>query len=159
MKAQLPYISKSEYLLRMAVIALAFTTPIIFLMIEGYLPSLSNYWRTPLQPLFIISNASTSYYFFQSHNKWRIPAIFLLSLTAFSIDSYPIVHNVLAVLFFVSCLIPLCSIKHYKVFFWAYVCSILFMPISITLGESLALFVLCVFHTIMLHRIYKIQKK
>lgn len=159
MKSQLPYISQSGYYLRMAVIALALITPIIFLLTEGYLPSLSSYWRTPIQPLFIIANASTSYYFFGSHNRWRIPAVFLLLLTAFSIDSYPIVHNIIAILFFISCLIPLHKTKHYKNFFWAYVCSVLFMPISITLGESLAISVLCIFHALMVHKIYKVQKK
>ena len=159
MKPQLPYISKTGYILRMAVIALALITPIIFLAKEGYLPSLSSYWRTPLQPLFILANASTSYYFFGSHNRWRIPAVFLLLLTAFSIDSYPMVHNVVAVLFFVSCLIPLHKTKHYKNFFWAYVCSVLFMPLSMTLGETLSISVLCVFHALMIHRIYKTQKK
>jgi hypothetical protein len=156
---QLPNICKTEYFLRMSVITLAFITPIIFLVTEGYLPSISNYWRTPLQPLFIISNASTSYYFFESHNRWRIPAVFLLMLTAFSVDSYPLVHNILAIIFFVSCLIPLYKTKHYKMFFWAYVCSVLFMPISITLGEFLSISVLCIFHGLMINKIYKIKKK
>ncbi len=159
MKPKLPRISKAGYILRMAVIALALITPIIFLATEGYLPSLSNYWRTPLQPLFILANASTAYYFFGFHNRWRIPAVFLLLLTAFSIDSYPMVHNVVAVLFFVSCLIPLHKTKYYKHFFWAYICSILFVPISVTLGEFLSTSVLCVFHALMIHKIYKVQKK
>lgn len=159
MKSQLPHISHLGYYLRMAVIFLAFITPIIFFLKEGFLPSLSNYWRTSLQPLFIITNAATSYYFFGSHNRWRIPAVFLLLLTAFSIDSYPRVHDSLAVLFFISCLVPLYKTKHYKNFFWAYVCSVLFILINITLGESLAIFVLCIFHALMIHKIYKVQKK
>lgn len=156
---QLPDISRSEYIMRMSVIALAFITPIIFLITEGYLPSISNYWRTPLQPLFIIANASTSYYFFGSHNRWRIPAVFLLMLTAFSIDSYPMTHNIVAILFFISCIIPLYKTKHFKGFFWAYLCSVAFMPLSITLGEFLSISVLCVFHALMIHKIYKVKKK
>lgn len=159
MNSQLPQISKAEYYLRMAVILLALTTPIIFLLSEGYLPSISSYWRTPVQPLFIIANAATSYYFFGSHNSWKIPAIFLLLLTAFSVDSYPMVHNITAVLFFLSCLIPLHKTHHYQEFFWIYLSSVVFMPLSMTLGESLAISVLCVYHALMLHKIYRIQKK
>ena len=159
MNLQLPKISKKEYYLRMAVIFLAFLTPFIFLLTEGYLPSISSYWRTPLQPLFIISNASTSYYFFRSHSSWRIPAVFLLLLTAFSIDSYLIVHNIIAIFFFLSCLIPLYKTKHFKNCFWIYIISIIFLPYSITLGELLAISVLCIYHASMLYKIYKFSKK
>jgi len=159
MNSQLPHISKTEYYLRLAVILLALITPIFFLVSEGYLPSISSYWRTPVQPLFIITNAATSYYFFGSHNTWKIPATFLLLLTAFSVDSYPMVHNIFAILFFISCLIPLYKTHHYQEFFWIYMSSVVFMPLSMTLGESLAIAVLCVYHALMLNKIYKLQKK
>jgi len=159
MNSQLPHISKAEYYLRLAVILLALITPIFFLASEGYLPSISSYWRTPVQPLFIITNAATSYYFFGSHNTWKIPAVFLLLLTAFSVDSYPMIHNIVAVLFFLSCLIPLYKTHHYQEFFWIYMSSVVFMPLSMTLGESLAIAVLCVYHALMLHKIYSVQKK
>lgn len=159
MNKQLPNISKEEYSARMLVIFFAFITPFIFFITQGYLPSISSYWSTPLQPLFIIANATTSYYFFVSHSSWRIPAAFLLFLTAFSVDSYLMVHNVLAVMFFISCLIPLYITKHYKIFFWIYVVSVFFMPFSITIGESLSISSLCVYHALILTRIYRLQKK
>ena len=159
MSSQLPPIPKTEYFLRMAVIILAMITPFIFLTTQGYLPSISSYWRTPLQPLFILANASTSYYLFGAHNTWKIPAVFLLLLTAFSIDSYVTVHNVVAVLFFVSCLIPFYYTHHYKEFFWLYLSSVIFMPLSMTLGETLAVMVLCTYHALLLRKVYRIQKK
>jgi len=159
MSKQLPTMSKVEYSARMLVIFFAFITPFVFLLSQGYLPSISSYWSTPLQPLFIIANATTSYYFFASHSSWRIPATLLLFLTAFSVDSYPMVHNVLAVIFFISCLIPLYTTKHYKNFFWVYVISVFFMPFSITIGETLSISSLCVYHALILNKIYRVQKK
>lgn len=159
MNSHLPTISRAEYILRMGVIILAILTPFIFLTTQGYLPSISSYWRTPLQPLFIIANAATSYYLFGAHNTWKIPAAFLLLLTAFSIDSYATVHNIVAVLFFVSCLIPFYYTHHYKEFFWIYLSSVIFMPLSMTLGETLAISVLCIYHALLLHKVYRVRKK
>lgn len=159
MNSQLPTISTREYYLRLGVIFIAFFTPILFLITQGYLPSISSYWRTPMQPLFIIANASTSYYFFASHSTWRIPALCLLLLTAFSIDSYLHVHNIIAILFFLSCLIPLYKTNHFKWFFWVYASSILLLPISMTLSEFVAISVLCLYHGLILNKVYRIKKK
>ena len=89
----------------------------------GELWSLSSYWRTPLQPMFIIINAATSYFFF-STDKWLIPSIFLLLLTAFSLDLYPTTHNVFAGLFFLSCAYPLLTLKRFQFFGILYFMSI-----------------------------------
>jgi hypothetical protein len=159
MISQLTTLTKTEYYVRLAVILFAIVTPFIFLLTQGYLPSISSYWRTPLQPLFIIANASTSYFLFGAHNTWKIPAVFLLLLTAFSIDSYPMVHNVLAVLFFLSALVPLYKTNHFKKFFWLYLTTIFFMPISLTLGEILAVIIMCTYHALLLNKIFRIKKK
>ena len=99
-----------------------------------------------MQPLFITANVMTAYFFFSIEN-WKIPSFFLVLITAFSIQLYPITHDVIATLFFVSCLIPLWISKRFK--FWSY-----FYLLSIVIGliwgllwlEIWGMFILCLYH-------------
>lgn len=101
-----------ETLIRITVILISLIHPFILLS-YGELPSMSSYWNTPLQPLFIFVNATTSFFLF-STNNWRIPSLFLLLLTAFSVFLYPIIHYTFAILFFTSCIYPLLKTKRFK---------------------------------------------
>jgi hypothetical protein len=124
----------------------------------GYKPSLSTYWETPMQPLFIIINASTSYHMFAISNwRWRPSAVMLLTLTAFSVTDYGTTHNVLAVLFFVVSLLPLYLSKRYKYCFWLYLGTLPVMIYDMLLGEILAIFILCLFHGLILLKIKKLK--
>jgi hypothetical protein len=116
-------IKKYDLYIKIFVIILSIIQPFILLSICGELWSISSYWRTPLQPMFIIINAATSYFFF-STDKWLVPSIFLLLLTAFSLDLYPTTHNVFAGLFFLSCNYPLLTLKRFKFFGVLYLMSI-----------------------------------
>jgi hypothetical protein len=152
-------ISEIEYYIRMAVMILAASSPIIFLATQGYKPSLSSYWRTDAQPIFIIINATTSYYLY-GIRRWKPAAILLLFLTAFSVQDYMITHNVLAVLFFVACLYPLHQNNHYRrVYFYLYLLSLPLMAINLLLAESISIIILCLYHAKILTRIYKIQNR
>jgi len=117
------FIKKFEFYIKIFVILLSIIQPFILLSICGELWSISSYWRTPLQPMFIMINAATSYFFF-STDKWLVPSIFLLLLTAFSIELYPVTHNVFAVLFFLSCNYPLLTLKRFRFFGVLYLMSI-----------------------------------
>jgi hypothetical protein len=117
------FIKKYEFFIKLFVIVLSIIQPFILMSICGELWSISSYWRTPLQPMFIIINAATSYFFF-STDKWLIPSIFLILLTAFSIELYPTTHNVLAGLFFLSCTYPLLTLKRFQFFGILYLLSI-----------------------------------
>ena len=93
--------------LKISTILLALIQPIIVLIVYGFdVKSFSSLWGTDLQPLFIITSATTSFFMVQL-DKWRIPSMFILLLTAFSMDIFPMTHNILAVCFFVSCLLAL----------------------------------------------------
>jgi len=151
-------LSKKEFQVRAAVIALAFLTPIICLMGYGYMPSLSTYWKTEMQPIFIIANATTSYYLF-SMTQWRIPAIFLLLLTAFSVDMYGPLHNALAIIFFVVTLWPLFMSNHFKWIKWVYLSSLLALPWSMLVSEMIAITTLCVYNALLLRKTYSILKQ
>lgn len=117
-------IQKYGFQIKLMVILLSIIQPFILMSICGELWSISNYWKTPLQPMFIIINAATSYFFF-STDRWVIPSIFLLLLTAFSLEMYPITHNVFAGCFFLSCIYPLLTLKRFKFFGLLYLMSIL----------------------------------
>ena len=152
------HISKTGYQIRCVVLILAAFTPSLCWLSEGYLPSLSSYWRTPIQPLFIISNAITSFYLY-SMIKWKYSALMLLALTAFSIDMYPISHNSLAILFFIVNLIPLYQANNFKFCFWLYGFSLLLLPYSMMYMETAAIIILCLYHGLVLDKIYKLQKE
>ena len=123
------FLIKNQFYIKFIVIILSIIQPFILMSICGELWSISSYWRTPLQPMFIIINAATSYFFF-STDKWFVPSILLLLLTAFSLEMYPTTHNVLAGLFFLSCTYPLMTLKRFQFFGVLYLMSFLVLLYS-----------------------------
>lgn len=136
----------SEFLVKLLVILISALYPFILISVEGELVSISQYWNTSLQPLFIVANVMTGYFFFSLDN-WKIPSFLLILLTAFSVQLYPITHDIVAVLFFVSCLIPLFKSKRYKLYGYLYFITI---PIYFLWGllwlEIFGVIVLCSYH-------------
>lgn len=147
------FIKKYDFYIKLFVIILSIIQPFIFLSICGELWSISSYWRTPLQPMFIIINAATSYFFF-STDKWLIPSILLLLLTAFSLDLYPTIHNVIASLFFLSCTYPLLTLKRFRFFGILYLLSLfVFLLLGMLWFEIYCVLILGSYHLTIL--IYK----
>ena len=148
-------IKKYDFYIKLLVIITSIIQPFILMSICGELWSISSYWKTPLQPLFIFVNAATSYYFF-STDKWLIPSIFLLLLTAFSIELYPTIHNVFAGLFFLSCTYPLFTLKRFRFFGIIYPMSILiFLSLGMLWFEIYCVLILGSYHlTILLYKHY-----
>ena len=93
-------ISNFELFKRLFISIIAVLQPFIIYFVCGDLVSISQSWNTNLQPLFIFTNALVSYFFFDIP-KWRIPAVLLLLLTVFSVKDWFLLHNILAILFFV----------------------------------------------------------
>lgn len=151
-------LSKTEFQVRAAVIALAFLTPIICLMGYGYMPSLSAYWKTEMQPIFIIANATTSYYLY-SMKQWRISAMFLLLLTAFSVEMYGALHNALAIIFFVVNLWPLFTSKHNPWIKWVYLSSLVALPWSMLVSEMIAITALCLHNALLMKKGWQLLKQ
>jgi hypothetical protein len=139
-------IKKFDFYRRLFVVFMAVLQPFILLWVCGDLNSLSDSWNTQLQPLFIITNACVSYFFFDLE-RWKVPSVLLLMLTAFSVTSYPIAHNILAVTFFITCFFPLFFSKRFKYYSLIYLLSIV---IGIFYGlfwlETYSIIVLCVYH-------------
>jgi hypothetical protein len=123
-------IGKFDFFRRLFVIVLAILQPFIVYFYCGQLPSISQSWETNLQFLFILTNALVSYFFFEI-DEWKIPSMFLLLLTSFSVPDHFWLHNIFAILFFVTCLIPLYLAKRFKYYLYIYLISILFNRSSI----------------------------
>lgn len=119
-------ISKFEIIKRLFTSVLAVLQPFIIYFTYGNLESISQSWNTPLQPLFIFSNALVSYFLFDLP-KWRIPAILLLLLTVFSVQNWFVLHNVLAILFFIMSGVSMLSVKKFRFYIPIYLISLFFL--------------------------------
>jgi hypothetical protein len=133
------------FLTRLFAIVLSVLHPIILISTQGILGSLSQYWDTPLQPMFIAVNAITSYFFFSIQN-WRPASLFLLLLTAFSHSQYPLTHNILAIIFFLLAFYALLKSIRFKFWGWIFGGFLLIMPFSLLWGEVLCILVLSGYH-------------
>lgn len=149
-----------DFFRRLFVIILAILQPFIIYFYCGKLTSISQVWETDLQFLFITTNALVSYFFFEL-DEWKIPSSFLLLLTAFSVTDHFWLHNVFAILFFISCLIPLYFTKRLKFYLPIYLISIL---VWITNGffwmESWGILTLCFYHLhLIIYRYLLLRKR
>ena len=135
-----------DVLIRIFVVLMALLQPIIILLVCGEIVSFSSAWQTQLQPLFILTNATTSYLLY-SVGKWKMPALFLLFLTAFSVDFTPIFHNVLATFLFVSCIRSLYSIKRFRHYMLLFFATTPLLPLYVLFWfEFASVWVLCFYH-------------
>lgn len=132
---------------KIGAIILTLLMPVLLIAFAGFRESLSDYWMTNLQPLFIFTNAVTSYYLFATP-KWKIPSFFLLLLTAFSVEDYRIIHNIFAVLFFLTCLTAILLDKRYRLFAVPFLCGLFWIggPEELLAAEIIAVYTLCLYH-------------
>ena len=135
-----------DHFIKIIVILISVIYPFILLSVEGELKSLSQYWNTSLQPLFIVANVMTAYIFLSIEN-WKLSSFLLILVTAFSIKLYPHSHNVLAVLFFTSCLYPLFKSKRLKFYGYLYLASpIIGLLSGLLYFEIYNIIILCAYH-------------
>lgn len=146
---------KYDLYLKLAVILISISQPFILIGTQGWLWSISSYWNTPMQPLFIFVNAGTSYYFF-NNEKWQVPGIFLLLLTAFSVEQYKLIHNIFAAGFFLSCLYPMLHLKRFRILGFLYLlCIPLFPFIGMLFFEIYCVVIVGIYHLcILLYKEY-----
>ncbi len=142
---------------KLGVIILALLTNALLPILISDLYSLSSAWRTPWQPLFIFSNAATSYYMYSS-TKWKWPGFFLLLLTAFSVEMHPIPHYIFAAGFFLSCIPPMAMSKRLWGWCIPYLLTLPFFFYSILLGELATIAILLAYHTHLLWKIWGLRR-
>ena len=87
-----------EFLVDAGACLLTLVTTVIA-VIKGV--TLSTLAGTPLEPFLISTAATTSLSLFASRS-WRVPAILILFLAAFSVHLYPVTHNVIAGAFYLT---------------------------------------------------------
>ena len=139
-------ISNFEFIKRLFTSVLAVLQPFIIYFTCGPLLSISQSWTTPLQPLFIFTNALVSYFFFDLP-KWRISSVFLLLLTVFSVKDWFMLHNILAISFFVFSAIPLWSLKKFRFYLPIYIFSLFFLFFDgLYWAETWGIVTLCFYH-------------
>ena len=114
--------------------------------------SLSKSWETPLQPLFILMNVATSYFFFLMP-KWQLSSLFLMLLTAFSLPMYPNMHDLMAFLFFVATFYTLYTSHRFEEYMIFYLFGGLIAFKNIMWGEIISITALSFYHLELL--IYK----
>jgi hypothetical protein len=127
------------------VMTLSMLSPFIYMTFSGHQFSISSYWETSMQPLFIFVNASTSYYLFSIKNWW-IPAFLLMLLTSFSVTNFFIVHNIFAIAFFFFCGISILKSK-IKIYIFPYLMSLIPLLFgSLIWAEIMGILTICLFH-------------
>lgn len=135
-----------DFYKRLFVVIVAILQPFIIYFVCGELKSISSSWETVLQPLFIITNAMVSYFFFDLP-KWRLPAVSLLLLTAFPTTVYNNFHDIVAILFFILCIYPMFLVKRFRFYLFIYFFSLI---IGLFYGlfwmETWGIITLCLYH-------------
>lgn len=147
----------TQFGLKIVALLLAIFQPFILLYFFGEQRSISQYWVTAGQPLFIITNAMTSYFLF-STNSWNLPALSLLLLTAFSVEFAPTAHNVFAGAFFVTCFIPIIKSRRYWWYIVPYILGGAVAVINLLYGEIIAVLSICAYHAHVMYHIYQLKK-
>ena len=147
---------KINFLIKISIIFLSILSPLLMYFFYGKMGSISAYWNTPFQPLFILSNALTTYVFMDLP-KWKLSGILLFMLTIFSVEYYPGLHNVFAISFFIVNLYPMYKLKRYRVFIIPYLLSCVFLP-DLFWCEVFAITVLCTYHLTLLLKFRKVIK-
>jgi len=150
--------SKGELSVRTSALLLALIAPLACIAIYGWEYSYSQYWETPLQPLFILSNIITAYYLFDSE-RWKVPAIFLVLLIGFSVEDYVSIHNLMAVCFFLACVVPLTTTNHFKWILKPYLACTILVFYDMLLAEILSIACLVLFHGLMLYKYKRLTKQ
>tara|TARA_R100001126_G_scaffold97101_1_gene70125 strand:+ start:192 stop:644 length:453 start_codon:yes stop_codon:yes gene_type:complete len=140
------------FFVRLAAILTAALTPFILMICFGQQNSLSQYWATKGQPLFITANIVTSYFFF-TIKEWRSPSYILVLLTAFSVELFPLIHNILAISFFVAATYSLYQVKRFKWYLISFILCLPLLSYSILHAEIGGILVLSAYHAHVL--IYK----
>jgi hypothetical protein len=148
--------TNKDYLIRIFVIILALSFPIVCLFHGELRESLSKYFNSPLQSYYLLTNVLTAYLLY-SLDEWKCPAIFLLILTVFPVDGYKMLHNIFAYAFFISCFKPIFNHNRLQPYAVPYLLSLVVLTKSFIWTEIICILTLCSFHSHLLYLRYKVD--
>ena len=101
---------------------------------------------TEYECIFIFINACTSYFFFGYRKlTWKVMGISLLLLTCFDTNYFPIIHNIFAIIFFVTIIIELKS-------WWILIVSVSLLFVNLYIFETFLIIILSIRNLTLLHR-------
>lgn len=120
--------------------------------------SLSDYFDTPAVPLFISMNIVTAYFFYLLPN-WKIPGVLLFLVTAIPVQYYMVLHDIIAILFFISCIAAVWKSNRYRFLIVPFIFSISTIPFSLLWAEIFGIWSICAFHLLMVWERNRIQKE
>ncbi len=113
---------------RIMICILSMLMPMILWMSTGIkLESLSEYFYTPMGPFFVAILTLTCYLLF-TMPKWIPSAVLLSCVIMFPNREFPVIHNVTAVLFFITSAIAILFENRYIFVGWL---MLIFSPIAI----------------------------
>lgn len=147
-----------DVLYRIITIAIGVTFPLIMFYFYPDKKSLSAFWETPMVALFIMMNTVTASFFYTLDN-WRLPAILLMLTTALPVTYFGDLHNILAVLFFISAGYAVLTSKRFNWLAIFLVPAIILSFQSLLIGEIIAIDVISIYHGMVLWKREKINKK
>ena len=136
---------------RIFTIVLGITFPLIMISVFPETKSLSSFWNTSMVPLFILMNIVTASFFFTLDN-WKLPAILLVLTTAFPYMYFNNIHNILAVMFFLTSGYALLTSKRL-------IPAVLMSFISVFWAEVIAIDTISLFHGLVLWKRENINKQ
>jgi hypothetical protein len=132
--------------------------PIVLLITTGTkLPSLSEYFYTPMGPFFVSVLTLTCYLMF-TMPKWIPSAILLGVVIMFPNHEFGMIHNISAVMFFIMSALVILSEKRFRIIGWI---MIMLSPISLIdlfSVELIMIILISVYHLKVLFAIKKILK-
>jgi len=150
--------SLDKFYLKLWLSLMGIIYPLIMWFWVGPLESISAYFLTPAQFLFLLFNAGTSFYFVSTKN-WLVPGVLLLLLSCFSIQFFQNIHNVFAISFFIASLVSIFRSKRYKWLGFGVISGLFGLFNSIFLAEYIAIVFISIFHILILKDFYIIKKK
>lgn len=146
----------TQFILKFGLAALGMIYPLVMWWWIGPQSSISMYFLTQAQFLFLLFNAGTSFYFTNTKN-WVLSGVLLLLLSCFSVQYFTWIHNIFAILFFVSSLISILRSKRYKMLSLGLIFSLFGLFHSIFLAEYVAVVFISLYHILILKDLFKYQ--
>ena len=144
---------------RIMICIISFLMPFILLVTTGTkLPSLSEYFYTPMGPFFVSVLALTCYLMF-TIPKW-IPSAILLGLVIMLPNrEFETLHNVIAIAFFITSALAILSEKRFRIIGWVMILISSIALIDLFIVETLMISCIATYHLKMLFAIKNMIKR
>lgn len=147
-----------DLIYRILAMVLGIACPLIMISWFPEVKSLSGFFETEAVPLFIVMNIVTAYFFYLLPN-WKISGVLLFLVTAVPLHYYKHLHDILAVLFFISCIFAVWKSNRYRFLIFPFMISISIIPFSLLWAEISGIYSICIFHTLMVWERNRLQKE